>query len=186
MKKQSTRSSRKMKQIILVLCEGETEECYINMLKQQYRLPIKVIPKVVGQNINQRLIDSYIKEFKLDRSDKINCFLMYDADVKSVVEKINQCKATPLLSNPCLESWFLAHMERINNQQMDVKSCIDKLQTHSAWNTYKKGCLTPFQQKILWEKRNVAKGNIASHQNEELPYSNISNFIDELENKRET
>lgn len=104
MKKQSTRSSRKMKQIILVLCEGETEECYINMLKQQYRLPIKVISKVVGQNINQRLIDSYIKEFKLDRSDKINCFLMYDADVKSVVEKINQCKATPLLSNPCLES----------------------------------------------------------------------------------
>jgi hypothetical protein len=42
-----------MKQIILVLCEGETEECYINMLKQQYRLPIKVISKVVGQNIDE-------------------------------------------------------------------------------------------------------------------------------------
>lgn len=53
MKKQSTRSSRKMKQIILVLCEGETEECYINMLKQQYRLPIKVISRVVGQNIDE-------------------------------------------------------------------------------------------------------------------------------------
>lgn len=77
-------------------------------------------------------------------------------------------------------------MERINNQQMDVKSCIDKLQTHSAWNTYKKGCLSLSQHTILWERRNVAKGNIASHQNEDFPYSNISKFIDELENKRET
>ena len=30
---------RKMRPQFLVLCEGETEEAYINFLKQRYRLP---------------------------------------------------------------------------------------------------------------------------------------------------
>lgn len=34
---------RKMRPQFLVLCEGETEEAYINFLKQQYRLPIKIV-----------------------------------------------------------------------------------------------------------------------------------------------
>lgn len=33
------RPERKMKPVILVLCEGETEECYVEHLKQKYRLP---------------------------------------------------------------------------------------------------------------------------------------------------
>ena len=42
----NTRPSRKMKPVILVLCEGETEECYIDFLKQKYRLPIKIVSKL--------------------------------------------------------------------------------------------------------------------------------------------
>lgn len=39
----TSRPSRKMKPVILVLCEGETEECYIDFLKQKYRLPISMM-----------------------------------------------------------------------------------------------------------------------------------------------
>ena len=51
-----------MKPVILVLCEGETEECYIDFLKQKYRLPIKIVSKIVGSKINERLIKRYKKD----------------------------------------------------------------------------------------------------------------------------
>ena len=69
-----TRPNRKMKPVILVLCEGETEECYIDFLKQKYRLPIKIVSKIVGSKINERLIKRYKKELALTKSDPINCF----------------------------------------------------------------------------------------------------------------
>ncbi len=50
---------RKMRPQFLVLCEGSTEEVYINFLKQRYRLPIKIVSKVVGSNISNRLIIRY-------------------------------------------------------------------------------------------------------------------------------
>ena len=49
---------RKMKPVFLVFCEGETEETYLDHLKQAYRSPIKIIPKVEGGDISQRLIDA--------------------------------------------------------------------------------------------------------------------------------
>lgn len=44
-----------MKPVFLVFCEGETEETYLDYLKQAYRSPIKIIPKVEGGDISQRL-----------------------------------------------------------------------------------------------------------------------------------
>ena len=102
----NTRPSRKMKPVILVLCEGETEECYIDFLKQKYRLPIKIVSKIVGSKINTRLIRRYKKELALTNSETINCFLMYDADVQSVVDNLMNCEEKLLLSRPCIEVWF--------------------------------------------------------------------------------
>ena len=42
---------RKMRPQFLVLCEGETEEAYINFLKQRYRLPIKLIVRFTSLSI---------------------------------------------------------------------------------------------------------------------------------------
>ena len=63
----SGRPERKMKPVFLVLCEGETEECYVEHLRQKYRLPIKIISKIVGQQINQKLINRHKKELKITR-----------------------------------------------------------------------------------------------------------------------
>ena len=47
-KERSYKPPRKMK---LVFCEGDTEETYISFLRQKYRLPIKVIPRITGLSI---------------------------------------------------------------------------------------------------------------------------------------
>ena len=60
---------RKMKPVFLVFCEGETEETYLDHLKQAYRSPIKIIPKVEGGDISQRLIDARRRELKISKND---------------------------------------------------------------------------------------------------------------------
>lgn len=110
---------------------------------------------------------------------------MYDADVKKVIDTIKQCDATSLLSNPCIEIWFLAHIEKINSQIIDVNKCLQKLQMHSEWNTYIKGSLSLIQQEVLWKNRNVAKDNIVSNTESEKAFSNLSVFIDELNKQQD-
>ena len=50
---------RKMKPVFLVFCEGETEETYLDYLKQAYRSPIKIIPKVEGGDMVHQRVTVY-------------------------------------------------------------------------------------------------------------------------------
>lgn len=52
---------RTMKSVILVFCEGETEEAYISLLKQRYRLPIQIRSKVAGTKISSSYLAKQIK-----------------------------------------------------------------------------------------------------------------------------
>ncbi|MCM1236837.1 MAG: RloB family protein [Ruminococcus flavefaciens] len=150
-------SVRKMKPIILVLCEGETEECYVEFLKRRYRLPIKIVSKVIGQKINERLIGRILSKLKLNASERIDCFLMYDADVATVVKNIQSCKnAIALFSRPCLEVWFLAHSDFVSRTDFSTADCLRKLKNISAWRDYRKGFLTAIQQELLWQNRHSA------------------------------
>ena len=80
MAKQRTPSpSRTMKRVFLVFCEGETEETYLDYLKQTYRSPIRIVPKVEGGSISQRLIDATKRELKISKTDKILVFLLFSA-----------------------------------------------------------------------------------------------------------
>ena len=180
----TSRPSRKMKPVILVLCEGETEECYIDFLKQKYRLPIKIVSKIVGSKINERLIKSYKKELALTKSDPINCFLMYDADVQAVVDNLMSCEEKLLLSRPCIEVWFLAHSKKVPAKDFSSEECVNMLKKESSWTDYKKGKLSLEQQEILWEKRLAAGDNIAYEQAAGKAFSMMKDFIDTLEEKR--
>ncbi|MCQ2579651.1 MAG: hypothetical protein MJ159_03025, partial [Treponemataceae bacterium] len=59
----------------LVLCEGETEEAYINFLKQRYRLPIKIVPKIVGSSLYPKKIEQYKKDLTSTPSEIKTFFL---------------------------------------------------------------------------------------------------------------
>ena len=180
-REKSSRPKRKMKPVILVLCEGETEECYVEHLKQKYRLPIKIVSKVVGQQINQKLINRHKKELKISATENIDCFLMYDADVQSVVENIRKCDAKAVLSRPCIEVWFLAHSEKIPDSDMSGADCLRRMEKFVEWTHYKKGTLSDAQKNLLWEKRLDAAKNISHIVDGSKAFSTVNEFIDVLE-----
>ncbi|MCR5125684.1 MAG: RloB family protein [Treponema sp.] len=180
----NSRPARKMKPVILVLCEGETEALYVEHLKQKYRLPIKIVSKVVGQQVNQKLINRYKKELKITSTENIACFLMYDADVQNVVENIKNCDADALLSRPCIEVWFLAHEEKIPATDISGDECLARLKKHDDWKNYRKANLTDKEKEVLWEKRLSAHENISSAEATDSAFSSVSRFIGFLENRR--
>lgn len=50
--------SKRMRRIALVICEGKTEESYINLLKKWYKSPIRIVSHIEGTKITQSLIDN--------------------------------------------------------------------------------------------------------------------------------
>lgn len=80
---------RKMRPQFLVLCEGETEENYVNFLRQYYRLPIKIVSKIIGSKISQKIVNRYKKDLT-GSEESIKTFFMYDADLPEVVENLKK------------------------------------------------------------------------------------------------
>ena len=66
---------RMPRRVFLVICEGDTEETYVEALKQHFRLPIAIKTKVSGNKINARLVAQYIKELGLAKDDDYPGFL---------------------------------------------------------------------------------------------------------------
>ena len=110
--------SKRMRRIALVICEGKTEESYINLLKKWYKSPIRIVSHIEGTKITQSLIDNRTRELKISPWDRVQSFLMYDMDVPAVNEKLLKCKANLLLSNPCFELWLLLHIEEQKNEKL--------------------------------------------------------------------
>ncbi|MDO4160951.1 MAG: RloB family protein [Prevotellaceae bacterium] len=138
-----------MRRIALVICEGETEENYINFLKNKYKSPIRVVSHIEGTKITQSLVDSRTRELKISRFDKVDIFLMYDMDVPAVNEKLMSCKAELLLSNPCFELWLLLHAK---DQKATISSdaLIKELKKSSpVWRNYTKATFTDTQKSFL-------------------------------------
>ena len=69
-------SVKRMRKIALVICEGETEVCYINLLKKWYKSPVRIISHIEGTKITQSLVDSRTREVKITAGDKVRTFLM--------------------------------------------------------------------------------------------------------------
>lgn len=55
MRERRYKKARKPRKVFLVVCEGETEEDYVNILKRHYRLPITIKTKVSGNAVSIRL-----------------------------------------------------------------------------------------------------------------------------------
>ena len=46
-----------MRRIILVICEGETEVGYINLVKKWYKSPVRIVSHIAGTKITQSLVE---------------------------------------------------------------------------------------------------------------------------------
>ena len=143
---------KQMKPNFFVFCEGETEIAYVKFLRSLYRAPIQVIPKKGKSNISEEFIERSQNEYVRTGQDKV--FLMYDLDVDGILEHLQKIpNAELLVSNPCIELWFLLHYQE---QKLEISSdkCVQKYQKVSKG--YKKGVLSEEEKKVLAENRELA------------------------------
>ncbi len=144
--------AKKMRPIFFVFCEGETEVAYVNYLKSKYRVPVEIIPRKSDSNISCRYIDNCKRSYLTTASDKI--FLMYDLDVVGTLDKLVCIPGVILLvSNPCVELWFLLHDQECN-VEMDSKKCVKKYESVSV--NYKKGRLNSFDLQLFNTGEDIA------------------------------
>lgn len=142
--------SMRMRRIALVICEGETEVCYTNLLKTWYKSPIRIVSHIEGTKITPSLVKKRTTELKISQWDKVHTFLMYDMDVQAINEKLLKCKAEMLLSNPCFEIWLLLHAK---NQTTAINSdaVIKELKKSApVWKNYAKSDFTNTQKNFLY------------------------------------
>lgn len=143
---------KQMKPNFFVFCEGETKIAYVKFLRSLYRAPIPVIPKKGKSNISEEFIERSKNEYVRTGQDKV--FLMYDLDVDGILEHLQKIpNAELLVSNPCIELWFLLHYQE---QKLEISSdkCVQKYQKVSKG--YKKGVLSEEEKKVLAENRELA------------------------------
>ncbi len=148
-RKRQASKEKKINPHFWVFCEGKTKESYVCFLRSKYRIPIEIVPKIVGSNIDERLIRSY-KRGKPTHEKDID-FLMYDSDVIEVLERLRKIESVKLLaSNPSIELWFLLHYKN-QTAHITTEACINQLYNRNH-NTYKKGLLDNKLREKLNEK----------------------------------
>lgn len=174
---------KRMRRIALVICEGETEENYINLLKRWYKSPVRIVSHVEGTKISQSLVDKRTKELKISALDKVDTFLMYDMDVTAVNEKVTSCKAELLLSNPCFEIWLLLHAKD-QKSSLNTDAVLKELKkSATVWNNYNKSLYTDTQKAFLKEHIGVAIDRAKALKEFQNPSSNIYKLVEILKDK---
>ena len=161
-----------------VFCEGETEEAYVRFLRSEYRIPVEIVPKIAGSSINKRFISIYKKGKPTHEKDRD--FLLYDADVPEVLNRLTKIDKTILIvSNPALELWFLLHYK---NQTAALSSddCIRELSNRNR-NDYKKGLIDNPLKAKLKEKCIDALSRAKRLELYKNPSTNVYVFIKALE-----
>jgi len=168
---------KKINPTLFVFCEGDTEVAYINLLKSIYRMPsIHIHPKISGNNITSEYIRAY-KEGKPTHEKDIN-FLMYDIDVQDIIGRLTRIEdCTMLLSNPCIELWFLLHYKN-QTANINCNSCCRQMVNRNRG--YRKGAIDKRLKEKLISKRDEAvkraKGLTDSHN----PSSTVFKLIEIL------
>ena len=179
MGRQTRKSKGKtMKPNFFVFCEGESEVAYISHLRSQYRVPIQIIPRKSDSNISLRYIDNCKREYVATKNDKT--FLMYDLDVDGMLTHLQSIPdAVLLVSNPCVELWYLLHFEKCH-AELTQNACIKKLKQHLEH--YSKGTLALSEKQRLSEKASEATARAKLLEIYKNPSTTIYRLIELLEN----
>ena len=177
--------SLRMRKIALVICEGETEVCYINLLKSWYKSPIRIISHIEGTKITTSLVEKRTKELKISQWDKVHTFLMYDMDVQAINEKLRKCKAEMLLSNPCFEIWLLLHAKD-QKAAIETDALIKELKKSApVWKNYSKSAFTDTQKSFLNDNTDVAVSRAKKLHEFQNPSTGIYKLIEMLKGQRD-
>lgn len=166
---------KKMNPTFFVFCEGKTEAAYIDLLRRNFRVPIEIIARVSDSNISQPYIDRCKRERFTTGEDRT--FLMFDLDVPGMLERLRKINgAILLLSNPCVEYWFLLHYKDITSE-LTTAECISRIRKLDT--EYTKGAFSMSMKAKLIENVVAAADRAALKE----PYANPSTTVHLLTNE---
>lgn len=166
---------KKMNPTFFVFCEGKTEAAYVDLLRRSFRVPVEIVWRVSDSNISQPYIDRCKREKFTTKDDKT--FLMFDLDVPGMLQRLSKIKdAILLLSNPCIEYWFLLHYADVN-RELSSAECLSMLKNHDT--DYTKGIFSTAMKRRLIE--NI--GDASSRADKKKVYSNPSSTVHYLTNE---
>jgi len=159
-----------------VFCEGESEEAYISFIRSTYRVPIQIRSRVAKNKINQQYVARILKQVPKHEKDKY--FLLYDLDVRAMLEKLQAINNTILLvSNPCIELWYILHTCN-HTAEATSAQCIAQLER--ICKEYRKGYICD----KLKQKLTIGEGDAYKRARKLTLYNNpstsIYRLIDEL------
>jgi hypothetical protein len=168
---------KEIKPTFLVFCEGESEEAYITFIRSIYRVPIQIRSRVAKNKINQKYVARILKQVPKHEKDKY--FLLYDLDVREMLEKLQAINNTILLvSNPCIELWYILHTCN-HTAEATSAQCIAQLE--KICKEYRKGYICDkLKQKLTLGEEDACKRakKLTLYNN---PSTSIYKLIDELE-----
>lgn len=165
-----------MNPTFFVFCEGKTEAAYVDLLRRSFRVPVEIITRVSDSNISQAYIDRSKRERFTTPKDKT--FLMFDLDVAGMLQRLKKIEdSILLLSNPCIEYWFLLHYKDIN-KELSSSECVAALRRFDA--TYTKGEFTPSMSKVLIESIDEASSRARHKMKYANPSSSVHLLTDEI------
>ena len=165
-----------MNPTFFVFCEGKTEAAYVDLLRRSFRVPVEIIARVSDSNISQPYIDRCKRERFSTQDDKT--FLMFDLDVPGMMEHLRKIKdAVLLLSNPCVEYWFVLHYKD-TNKEMSSAECLALLKGIDA--DYRKGTFSTAMKKVLIEAIEDAAKRARIKEAYTNPSSTIHLLTDEI------
>lgn len=165
-----------MNPTFFVFCEGKTEAAYVDLLRRSFRVPVEIIARVSDSNISQPYIDRCKRERFTTQDDKT--FLMFDLDVPGIMEHLRKINdAVLLLSNPCIEYWFVLHYKD-TNKEMSSAECLALLKGIDA--DYRKGTFSTVMKKVLLDAIEDAAKRAKSKEAYTNPSSTIHLLTDEI------
>lgn len=172
---------KRMRKIALVICEGETEENYLHLIKKWYKSPVRIVSHVEGTKITQALVVKHERGLKISAKDKVDTFLMYDMDVPAINEKLMACKAELLLSNPCFEIWLLLHAKEQESALSSDAVLKELKNSASVWKNYSKAVYTDTQKAFLHDNLKAAIERSKKLKDFQNPSSRIYKLLEILE-----
>lgn len=165
-----------MNPTFFVFCEGKTEAAYVDLLRRSFRVPVEIIAKVSDSNISRPYIDRCMRERFSTSRDKI--FLMFDLDVPGMFDHLSEIKgAELLLSNPCIELWFLLHYMDVS-RELSSSECIGLLKSKDS--AYSKGSFSPVMSRLLIEKGGDAVARAKGKVRYANPSSTVHLLVEEI------
>ena len=127
----------KIKETLLLVVEGQTEQIYFNQMRSSLRLSnVSVEPKLSPKNDPLNIINTAIKE--MDRADYQHVWCIFDLDTidknpviyKEVILRARKKGIFIAESLPCFEIWFLLHYKYSTKQYYNSQQVISDLCMH--------------------------------------------------------